>query len=145
MIEYPLMREEDLMGKRRDRPGTMQRRVLILDGDPASRRQLQEMLEEMGFDVVVTSDASTTLVLLSAEQKNHVQVDGILLDLLTPGTDRFLRELREQFPDLPVLMMGEARHIDQLRASLETGAMDFVLKPIEPDVLRRKCFRTFLY
>jgi PleD family two-component response regulator len=67
MIDYPLSREEGVMGNSPERTGTMRRRILVLDGDPETRMMLQELLEELGFDVLITSDARTGLVLMGAE------------------------------------------------------------------------------
>lgn len=145
MIEYPLAREEGPMSNSPDRTGTMRRRILVLDGDPETRMMLQELLEELGFDVLITSDGRTGLVLMGAELGRGLGVDGVLLDLLMPGVDTVLRELRDRYPEVPVIMTGEVAHTEALQAALLNGAADFLLKPIEPDLLRKKCFRVFWY
>ncbi len=113
------------------------RQILIVDDDDSSRALLTRMLSSAGYKCRETDNAADALKLVR-EQKPEV----LLLDFRMPemdGTD-VLKQLRsDPNPDiaqLPVIML--TGHGESEVQCLQAGADDFVIKPIEIEVLRAR-------
>ena len=64
----------------------------------------------------------------------------VLLDIWLPGTDGMavLSRLRETHPDLPVIMMSGHAGIDAAVNAIKLGAVDFMEKPLQLEILLDK-------
>lgn len=113
------------------------REILIVDDDDASRALLTRMLSSAGYDCRETNNAADAIRLIR-EKKPQV----LLLDFKMPGMDgtEALRQLRaDPNPDiaqLPVIML--TGHGESEVQCLQAGADDFVIKPVEVEVLRAR-------
>ncbi len=107
--------------------------VLIVDDEPNIRRMVGALLRGEGYEVREAPDGATALALAG-----EAEPDVALLDLMMPGgLDglQLLERLREQRPDLPVVMMsGRADLADAVRAT-KLGAAQFLEKPLTPEGL----------
>jgi len=111
--------------------------ILIVDDDAASRKLLAKILGAAGYDCRETDNAADALKLVH-EEKPAV----LLLDFKMPGIDgaEALRRLRAD-PDraiaqIPVIML--TGHGESEVTCLKAGADDFVIKPINAEVLRAR-------
>jgi sigma-B regulation protein RsbU (phosphoserine phosphatase) len=111
--------------------------ILIVDDDAASRKLLARMLSSAGYSCRETDNATDALSLIHRERP-----DVLLLDFKMPGIDgaEAVRRLRADpspaIAQLPVIMLtgyGESEV-----TCLNAGADDFVIKPINADVLRAR-------
>ena len=113
------------------------REILIVDDDDASRALLTRMLSSAGYQCRETNNAVDALKLVRQEKP---QV--LLLDFKMPGMDGTdaLKQLRsDPNPDiaqLPVIML--TGHGESEVQCLKAGADDFVIKPVEVEVLRAR-------
>jgi two-component system, OmpR family, response regulator len=66
--------------------------------------------------------------------------DVVVLDVMLPGKDgiQCLREIKQQWPDLTVIMLTGHASVKAGLQGLEYGANDYCLKPIELDELIEK-------
>jgi two-component system nitrogen regulation response regulator NtrX len=105
--------------------------VLIVDDEPNIRRMVGALLAAEGYEVRDAPDGAAGLARASDSEP-----DVVLLDLMMPGElDGLatLERLREQFPELPVIMMsGRAGLSDAVRAT-KLGAFNFLEKPLAPE------------
>lgn len=105
--------------------------VLIIDDEPNIRRMVGALLESEGFEVRDASDGQSGLA-----RAMDWEPDLVLLDLMMPGTldgMATLEQLRERFPELPVVMMsGRAGLADAVKAT-RLGAVNFLEKPLTPE------------
>jgi CheY-like chemotaxis protein len=64
----------------------------------------------------------------------------ILSDINMPGKDglQLLREVREGWPHLPVMMVTAYGDDERRRQASEAGAVDFLSKPVDFDYLNRR-------
>lgn len=110
--------------------------VLIIDDEPNVRLMLLTALESVGYDVIAAEDGQAALERLS---RMSTGCDLILLDLKMPKMDgmEVLRRLREQQVVVPVIILTAHGSIPDAVQSMKLGAIDFLTKPITPDVLRR--------
>jgi len=85
------------------------------------------VLERAGYDVVSVSDARGAIALLESDT-----VDLVISDVVMPGLSgvELLNELRDRWPDLPVLLMtGGSPEPERTSRALELGASGIVYKP----------------
>ncbi|HEU4629829.1 MAG TPA: sigma-54 dependent transcriptional regulator [Gemmatimonadaceae bacterium] len=105
--------------------------VLIADDEPNIRRMVGALLRSEGYEVREAPAGREALALAL-----DVEPDVVLLDLMMPGEldgMQVLAQLREQRPELPVVMMsGRAELADAVRAT-KLGAAQFLEKPLTPE------------
>jgi DNA-binding NtrC family response regulator len=110
-------------------------RILLIEDDPSGLLALSEALRVKVSGVVVDTAACAEAALpyLAADQ-----YDCVVCDVLMPGLDgiRLLAIIREQYPDLSVVMItaGEFKREDEARVK---GAFAFLPKPLDVDLLIR--------
>jgi CheY-like chemotaxis protein len=112
------------------------RRVLIVDGCPDNRDTLALLLRLWGHDCRTAPDAAEALAAARA-----FRPDVVLLDLVLPGPDgcavaRRLADAPAGHRPLLVAVTGLGRPEDRRRAR-EAGCAALLLKPADPDELRR--------
>jgi DNA-binding NarL/FixJ family response regulator len=108
-------------------------RVLIADGDAASRELVATALQRAGYDTVEVETGSAAL--------NVVRDGGVALVVLEVGLPdmtgyEVCREIRSRNEDLPIFFLSGMRTdpIDRV-AGLLLGADDFIVKPFDPGEL----------
>jgi DNA-binding response OmpR family regulator len=108
------------------------RRVLIVEDDQSLAEFLRMELEAQGFTVDVIYDGEEACAALQTKQHHELQqYELLILDLNLPRMDgiSLIRELRPQYPRLPMLVLtGRSRVEDKVHA-LQTGADDCLTKP----------------
>lgn len=106
-------------------------RVLLVEDDDRLAQLIREYLDSYEFSVTVVRRGDLAV----ATAREH-QPALVILDLMLPHLDgmEVCRRIRA-FSNVPVLILtARADAYDQI-AGLETGADDYVTKPIEPRVL----------
>jgi two-component system, NtrC family, nitrogen regulation response regulator NtrX len=105
--------------------------ILIVDDEPNIRRMVGALLTAEGFAVHEAPHGAAALQVVAEREP-----DAVLLDLMMPGElDGMgtLARLREQLPDVPVVMMsGRAELRDAVQAT-KLGAFNFLEKPLTPE------------
>jgi two-component system nitrogen regulation response regulator NtrX len=105
--------------------------VLIIDDEPNIRRMVGALLEAEGYEIRDAVDGQSGIA-----RALEWEPDLVLLDLMMPGTldgMATLEQLRERFPELPVVMMsGRAGLADAVKAT-RLGAVNFLEKPLTPE------------
>ena len=113
------------------------RTVLIVDDLEANRVLLERALSVAGYHTICAEDGATALARLGSES-----VDIVLLDWMMPGLSGLdtLRAIRQHHtPDsLPVIMCTAIGEDDNVVEAIESGANDYVVKPISLTVLRAR-------
>ncbi len=106
-------------------------RVLVVDDDPLSRRILEQVLVSAGYAVDSAADGQEALARVRAHRPDVVVtdwqmplMDGLTLCRILKGTDetRFTH----------VVMLSARGETEAKVTGLETGADDYLVKPIEP-------------
>ncbi|EGV30049.1 response regulator receiver modulated diguanylate cyclase/phosphodiesterase with PAS/PAC sensor(s) [Thiorhodococcus drewsii AZ1] len=112
--------------------------ILIVDDLPANLLVIGELLRDAGYDVRAANSGPAALEYAVQEPKP----DLILLDIMMPGMNghEVLAHLRSdpRTRDLPVIFVTAIDSIDEETRGLESGAADYITKPIAaPVVLAR--------
>jgi putative two-component system response regulator len=104
--------------------------VLVVDDGPANRELLQAYLAGLDCDVRLAEDGASALEQIKAEPP-----DLVLLDVQMPGLDGYevCRRIKATPRGrlLPVVMITALNHTDDRVRALESGADDFMAKPVE--------------
>jgi two-component system response regulator MprA len=108
--------------------------VLIVDDEPAARYGLRRALEAK-YRIAEADSAESAREALPREQP-----DLVLLDVVLPGQDglSFLRWMREQGSEVPVLMVSALDTAKTAVEALQLGAADYLVKGFELDELRQR-------
>ena len=119
-----------------DRP---ERRILVVDDDETIRNMFECFLNE---NYACTPAASSTEALAKLARDTY----GLVIsDIQMPGRNgvELLREIRLRYPDTAVIMISGIARPQRIRDALHLGATDYLIKPIELDVLGFAVERAF--
>ena len=111
----------------------MKAHILVLDDDVVACEFLREALERDGYGVDVYTAATDAL------EQDLGQYDLLISDIRMPEMDglQFLNEVRNRWPDLPVILMTAYGSLETTMDALRQGAWDYISKPFSPDECRR--------
>src|SRR5258708_6274354 len=112
--------------------------LLIVDDDPRGRVAMQQLLG--GDDVLIVAVASGKDALREILKTDFAL---ILLDVRMPGMDGFetatlIRERKRSRGTPIIFLTAAADDIKSMFRGYEVGAVDYIQKPVNPDVLRSK-------
>ena len=110
-------------------------RILIVDDELSMRDFLKILFESEGYEVTVVPDAATALDLAV----NNDPFDLVMTDIRMPGMNglELLTELKQRFPDLPVVMLTAYASPDDAVQAMRQGAFDYMTKPFHVDEIKK--------
>jgi two-component system NtrC family response regulator len=106
--------------------------ILIVDDEKNYLTILSALLEDEGFEVLTAPGGSEAL-----EVHKSSDLDLILTDMKMPKMDgiELLENIKEDDPDLPVIMMTAHGTVDKAVEAMQKGAYTYVLKPFDNERL----------
>ncbi|OQX30241.1 MAG: sigma-54-dependent Fis family transcriptional regulator [Candidatus Sedimenticola endophacoides] len=109
--------------------------VLVVEDDPALREALSDTLELAGYGVITAADGESAL-----EAMRQTQVGMVVSDVqMTPmNGQELLGRIKRGFPSVPVLLMTAYGNIEKAVTAMRDGAVDYLAKPFEPELLLAK-------
>jgi two-component system, NtrC family, response regulator AtoC len=107
--------------------------ILLVEDDPDQGEMLGALLRRRGLSATVLQSAEEVLIKL-AEREPIAVVADIHLGRGMSGIELCAR-VREQAPEVPVIVMTGAGSLEVAIEAIRAGAYDFVTKPIAPDAL----------
>jgi len=107
-------------------------RIAVVEDNEAVRDMLGLLLESKGYDVVLFESAKSFL-----NQFSGLEIVCILSDIAMPGMTgiEMQRELNDMGADIPILFLTGQGNIKMAVEAIREGAVDFLEKPIEQDVI----------
>ena len=107
--------------------------VLVVDDEKNMRLSLQTVLGDEGYQIRAVERAEDALQMLERGEKFLVAItDGCLEGM--SGYD-FLGRVRNQWPELPVLMITAYATPKLAAEAIKAGAIDYLAKPFAPEEL----------
>jgi PAS domain S-box-containing protein len=122
----------------RNLPASQPFQILIIEDDADTCANLTDILELDGYRISTVGTARETLAL-----RNWSEISAIILDRRLPDADadNLLPQLRELAPQSPVIVVTGYADLQGAIAALRNGAANYILKPVNPDVLRASIAR----
>lgn len=114
----------------------MAKKILIADDEEDIKVVTQLFLESKGYEIVTAYDGLDALDKVKSEKP-----DAVLLDIMMPLIDGFevCQRMKEdpELAGIPVVMMSASTHSESRQRGLDAGAVDFLIKPFQPEVLEK--------
>lgn len=110
-------------------------RILIVDDEARMAESIRDYFQPEGLESDLAFNG------LQARRKLEENAyDALVSDLRMPGMDgmQLLRWVREEGPDLPVIMISAHGDIRDAVEAMREGAYDYLVKPFDPDELLLK-------
>lgn len=109
--------------------------ICVVEGDPAEREALYQLLSHLQQDVSVFESAEALLAALD-QTEIHVLVAGLEL----PGISglELLHALRERGRQVPAIVLAGESDVATAVGAIRAGAVDFIQKPVIDRILLRR-------
>jgi len=110
-------------------------KILVVDDESIVLDSCKRVLEADGFDAYLVPSADKAL---DAMEQGDFAL--LLIDVKMPGHDGIylMREVKEKWPDTPIIVMSGYHTLETIEEAIETGADAFIPKPFTPDELLEK-------
>lgn len=111
-------------------------RVLVADDDQAIRRLTSRLLGDVGVEEIVEAEDGREAL----ERLSHSRFDLVVLDWRMPSVDglELVRKVRADGSKVPIVLVTAEARKERVVEALRAGATDYLVKPFDNDVLRKK-------
>ncbi|TGL53031.1 response regulator [Leptospira kemamanensis] len=118
--------------------------ILIAENSKFQSKQLQQILESEGFKIL--GIAETGKELLKMYKENRQQIDLVTIEIFLPEVDGFAAfwDMKEMGVLPRILFISEENTPSVIKALLENGAMDYIVKPIKREKILEKIKETLI-
>ncbi|MBR9980032.1 MAG: response regulator [Desulfatitalea sp.] len=109
--------------------------VLLVDDEERFLATTRKLLGRIGYNVLTASSGARALQIL-----HETDVHVVILDVKMPGMDGIatLKEIRNAFPLVEVIMLTGHATVDSAIEGMENGAFDYLMKPADiPDLIHK--------
>jgi DNA-binding NtrC family response regulator len=112
----------------------LQHAVCVVDDDAAMREAMRDLLRSAGYRVETFPSA---LVFLERRHELEATPSCLILDVSMPGLDGLglQQKLREDDSKVPVIFVTAHGDIPSSVRAIKAGAMEYLTKPFDPDML----------
>lgn len=105
--------------------------ILAVDDDRAMTDLIAMLLQKHGF-IVRTSNSARDAIKIISENWAH----AVVLDLMMPDIDgRQVCKTVREFSNVPIIILSAFNDPDIVAESLDSGADDYLVKPVPSEVL----------
>lgn len=119
----------------------MRNKILVVDDSKFNRRMLRDEFEA-DYEIV---EAENGLEALSYMEKNIGDICAVLLDIVMPEMDgiQLLKKMNEEkyMNTFPVIVITSEHPIGVVEECFDYGISDFIRKPINPVMIRRRVIK----
>jgi len=107
--------------------------ILIVDDDSNHLKILQTIVRSWGYQVSVADDGS-----VAVENVKERPFDLVLMDVRMTRMNGIeaLRHIKQYNPAIPILIMTAYSSVDSAVEALKAGAYDYLIKPLDFEVLK---------
>jgi two-component system, NtrC family, nitrogen regulation response regulator NtrX len=108
--------------------------ILIVDDEADIRELVSGILQDEGYNTRTARDSDDALAAVTARRPNLVFLDIWLQGSRLDGL-QLLDAVKQQHPEMPVVMISGHGNIETAVAAIKQGAYDFIEKPFKADRL----------
>ncbi|UCG62919.1 MAG: response regulator [Candidatus Zixiibacteriota bacterium] len=113
-------------------------RILLVEEDPVTLKTIKTTLDAAEYEVVIANSRRMAI----NELNGHRFFDAIICTIYMPGMDgfQFLEYLQtnQRYNKIPVLVVSAQHDRESVMKSIELGAKDFIVKPVDARILITK-------
>ncbi|HRD24654.1 MAG TPA: response regulator, partial [Methanoculleus sp.] len=104
--------------------------VLVVEDSRTQAEFIRQILDTAGYNVILAGNGAEAI-----KQVETARPDIVLTDILMPGIDGYelCRRIKQQNPDLPVIMVTVLFDPADVLKGLAAGADSFIVKPPNPE------------
>ena len=115
-------------------------RMMLVDDEERFLSTTQKLLTKKGYEVVTASSGTEALEKIRG-QNIHV----VILDVKMPGMDgnATLKEIKRLYPLTEVIMLTGHATMESAIDGLKSGAFDYLMKPVDIDIIIQKAEEAF--
>ncbi len=110
--------------------------ILVVDDKEGARKVLRDFLGKSGYNIVEAEDEDAAI-----ECMRNSSLDLILTDVRMKSRDggiEVLKAAREEYPDIPVILITAYGVVRQAVEAMKEGAEDYIERPYNRDELKVK-------
>ncbi len=114
-----------------------QETILVVDDEEIIRTMLQEVLEHLGYSILLASDGTEALKMY---RKHRNEIDLVIIDMIMPkmgGKETFLK-LKKINPDIRTILASGFSQDSTVQGILRSGVNGFIHKPFTTIELSKK-------
>lgn len=113
--------------------------ILVVDDDDGHRLMLEALLARWNYRVTSAVNGREAV-----SRVREGPFDAVLMDIRMPDMDGIsaLRSIRDYNPAVPVVLMTAYSAVETAVEALKSGAYDYLIKPLDFDVLKLTLART---
>jgi len=114
----------------------MTARVLLVDDEAPFVEALAKRLDKRGVTVITALSGAEAIEKLAGDSR----IDVVILDVKMPGMDGIetLTQIKGAHPLVEVIMLTGHATVESAIVGLKLGALDYLMKPCEMDLLLAK-------
>lgn len=111
-------------------------KALICDDDSIVLKLVELTLQEMGLETTTARDGDEALTLLDSIPR----FDLLVTDIHMPyhNGDVVLQAVRNKDKTIPIVMISSDADEDVIKMALKIGVNEFITKPVDPGLLKKK-------
>ncbi|WP_342535264.1 ATP-binding protein [Lysinibacillus sp. FSL K6-1151] len=114
------------------------KKILIADDDHINLKVLIDILEKENYSIIAVDDSQQVFEQLTL----HPAIDLLILDIMMPKLSGYevCQQIRKSYSsaELPILMLTAAIRPEDLIAAFQSGANDFLHKPLDTAELKTR-------
>ena len=122
---------------------SLKEKILIADDSEMNQMLLEEILSDK-YEYVMAKDGTEAVDIL---EKND-DIDLVMLDINMPKMDGFgvleIMNLRHWISEVPVIIISSESDVDFIHRSYDLGASDYISRPFDLTVVRRRVENTLM-
>ena len=122
---------------------SLKEKILIADDSEMNQMLLEEILSDK-YEYVMAKDGTEAVDIL---EKNE-DIDLVMLDINMPKMDGFgvleVMNLRHWISEVPVIIISSENDVDFIRRGYDLGASDYISRPFDLTVVRRRVENTLM-
>ncbi len=106
--------------------------ILLVEDIHPDRVALCDTLENWGCHVITVHNNSEALLRIASDNCSFV-----IVSFESPGLPcpEFITKVKEQYPDVEILVVGKSLSVDDAVSVMKNGALDYIVKPLAPEQL----------
>lgn len=110
----------------------MSHTIFLIEDDADLREVAHNLLSESGYRVRSFPEGTSAI-----KELTRVKPDLVILDLMLPNIngEAICRQMKQKFPELPIIMLTAKNSKSDMVRGLNMGADDYIAKPFDVDEL----------